>query len=304
MRSAPTPEPHPEPHPGATAPRPVLVYDGDCGICTRFARLSTRLRRREGDYAVAPWQDLDLAVSRPVEDSVYPHVGDPRVDALHYRLDLTWDPEARELTGEATITFRATRRARAFQLDLGAPLDVTGATLDGETVRTVHRGKDLVVRAPVVADQRYELVVAYDGSPRPTPAPTTRQDFSSTGFTVTETGEVWTMQEPFGAFTWYPVNDQPADKALYDVTVRIVTYEQDREIAWTIEGQLNIGHVYGYRLEPIEGGTLVTQYYDWSTIEQQWRDAGIFPIISEASLRATLGILARTVAPGKARPGA
>ena len=62
MRSAPTPEPHPEPHPGATAPRPVLVYDGDCGICTRFARLSTRLRRREGDYAVAPWQDLDLAV--------------------------------------------------------------------------------------------------------------------------------------------------------------------------------------------------------------------------------------------------
>jgi aminopeptidase N len=36
---------------------------------------------------------------------------------------------------------------------------------------------------------------------------------------VTPTGEVWTMQEPYGAFTWYPVNDQPADKALYDVTV-------------------------------------------------------------------------------------
>ena len=44
----------------ADAPRPVLVYDGDCGICTRFARLSTRLRRRRGDYAVAPWQTLDL----------------------------------------------------------------------------------------------------------------------------------------------------------------------------------------------------------------------------------------------------
>ena len=26
------------------------------------------------------------------------------------------------------------------------------------------------------------------------------------------------MQEPYGAFTWYPVNDQPSDKALYDVT--------------------------------------------------------------------------------------
>src|SRR3546814_9204213 len=27
------------------------------------------------------------------------------------------------------------------------------------------------------------------------------------------------MQEPHGAFTWYPVNDQPADKAFYDFTI-------------------------------------------------------------------------------------
>jgi hypothetical protein len=94
------------------------------------------------------------------------------------------------------------------------------------------------------------------------------------------------------------LNDHPLGK--YDVTVRIVTYEEDREIAWTIESTLNIGHVYGYRLEPAADGqgTLVTSYYDWSTIEQEWRDAKIFPVISEAALRATLGILARTVEPG------
>jgi hypothetical protein len=56
-----------------------------------------------------------------------------------------------------------------------------------------------------------------------------------------------------------------------------------------------IGHTYGYRLEPGEGGTLVTSYYDWSGISQQWRNAGIFPVIPETALRATLGILARTV---------
>jgi len=27
------------------------------------------------------------------------------------------------------------------------------------------------------------------------------------------------MQEPFGAFTWYPVNDHPSDKAFYDVRI-------------------------------------------------------------------------------------
>ena len=50
------------------------------------------------------------------------------------------------------------------------------------------------------------------------------------------------------------------------------------------------------------GGTLVTSYYDWSDIDPVWREADIFPILSEGALRATLGILARTVAPGVPRP--
>ena len=37
-------------------------------------------------------------------------------------------------------------------------------------------------------------------------------------------------------------------------------------------------------------------------IEPIQGEAGIFPILSEGALRATLGILARTVAPGRARP--
>ncbi len=92
------------------------------------------------------------------------------------------------------------------------------------------------------------------------------------------------------------LNDYP-ELGRYDVTVTITTFEPDREIAWTILGQIRpqIGHVYGYTLEPADGGTLVTSYYDWSNIDQKWRDANIFPVISEGALRATLGILARTV---------
>lgn len=91
------------------------------------------------------------------------------------------------------------------------------------------------------------------------------------------------------------LNDFPI--GLYDVSIRIVTYEPDRDLAWVVEGRLNIGHVYGYRLEPGEepGTTIATSYYDWSTISDEWREAGIFPVISEGALRASLGILARTV---------
>ncbi len=92
------------------------------------------------------------------------------------------------------------------------------------------------------------------------------------------------------------LNDYPLGR--YDVTVTITKFVPDREIAWTILGQIRpqIGHVYGYTLEPVEEGTLVTSYYDWSSIDETWREAGIFPVISEGALRATLGILARTIA--------
>jgi hypothetical protein len=91
------------------------------------------------------------------------------------------------------------------------------------------------------------------------------------------------------------LNDYPFGK--YDVTVTITALEPDRHIAWTVLGQIKppIGHVYGYRLVPQGESTAVTSYYDWSTIDPTWRDAGIFPVISEGALRATLGILDRVV---------
>ena len=102
------------------------------------------------------------------------------------------------------------------------------------------------------------------------------------------------------------LNDYPLGE--YTVTVVIDRFEPDRAIAWTIDGVIQppIGHVYGYDLEPIDDGTMVTSYYDWSNINDAYRDAAasIFPVISETNLRATLGILARVAAPGRPRPGA
>jgi len=116
----------------------------------------------------------------------------------------------------------------------------------------------------------------------------------ATGDPVTKVGDSFVVHMDREA-----LNDFPMGK--YDVTVSITKYEQDREIAWTILGQIRpqIGHVYGYTLEPTEDGTLVTSYYDWSEIDDTWREAAIFPIIPESALRATLGILARTVAGAK-----
>ncbi|HWC36339.1 MAG TPA: SRPBCC family protein [Mycobacteriales bacterium] len=89
--------------------------------------------------------------------------------------------------------------------------------------------------------------------------------------------------------------DYPLGK--YDVTVVITQLEPDALIEWTIEGVIKppLRHLYGYTLAPAEGGgTRVTSYYDWSQIDEAYR-GGVFPVIPEMALRATLGILARTV---------
>jgi hypothetical protein len=113
---------------------------------------------------------------------------------------------------------------------------------------------------------------------------------SATGDRVTSAGDTFVVHMDRES-----LNDYPLGK--YDVTVKIIEFDPGREIAWTIEGNIKppIGHVYGYLLERADGGTLVTSYYDWSRIDQKWREAAIFPVIPEAALRATLGILARTV---------
>ena len=91
------------------------------------------------------------------------------------------------------------------------------------------------------------------------------------------------------------LNDFPLGK--YDVTVHIITFERDKEIAWNLGGGTRFPHFYGYRLEPGDDGvTSVTSYYDWSLVTGDLKER--FPIVPESALRATLGILERTARKG------
>ncbi len=47
----------------------------------------------------------------------------------------------------------------------------------------------------------------------------------------------------------------------YRITNEVVEFDEGRQIGWRHFG----GHVWRYRLEPTDGGTLVTEEFDWST---------------------------------------
>ncbi|HET6482114.1 MAG TPA: M1 family metallopeptidase [Actinoplanes sp.] len=166
----------------------------------------------------AAYSAYRAGLSRPVRDPIYPDRGTDALDVLHYGLDLNWSVAKGTLTGKATLAIRPTRDAGSMDLDF-KPYRLGAVTVDGVPVKATVVKEKLKVSAPVRADRPVTLVVAYTGKPSQTPMPSVRGDAHPLGLTVDPTGGVWTMQEPYGAFTWYPVNDHPSDEALYDMAI-------------------------------------------------------------------------------------
>jgi len=167
--------------------------------------------------AYTTWQ---AGRSTPVAEPTYPAVGTATLDVLHYGLTLGWAPTTRILTGTATEQIRPTGSAPAFSLDF-SKYTLDGVTVDGKTATAAIAGNKLRVSAAITKDRPFTLVVRYHGTPKPTPDPSHRSDAAGLGLTVNKVGDLSTMQEPYGAFTWYPCNDMPSDKALYDVAVTV-----------------------------------------------------------------------------------
>lgn len=202
---------------------PALVATVVAGLAVSLVVAGApRVVLTPADAAVPPpTGEYDAAVSMPVEDPYYPAKGDPGVDALHYDLDLSWAPRRGVLTGVATIDLRSVVDQSQLILDLSDALTATEVSLDGAPADFEQQRQHLVVTTAEVlaADSRHQLVVVYAGEPKPSHTRFNRADIAKLGWHTTKDGSTWTMQEPFGAFTWYPVNDHPSDKAFYTATV-------------------------------------------------------------------------------------
>ena len=159
--------------------------------------------------------------STPVADPLYPEKGNAGLDVLHYGLKLDWQPASKVLTGVATLRIRPVADAPRITLDFTG-LTVDKVTVDGKPVTGAVEKAKLVVSAPVVAEQPVTLTVAYHGTPKPVTMPSNRGDASEgIGMRSDKSGVLWTMQEPWGALTWYPANEHPSDEALYDMAVTV-----------------------------------------------------------------------------------
>jgi aminopeptidase N len=175
--------------------------------------LTTRLPdgSAAGSEAAPATESAESAGAPGVGDPYFPLAGNGGYEVSRYELTLAVDPLAGSLEGTARIEATALQDLAAFNLDfLG--LEVRRLSVEGTAADYDREGQELTVECPrvVTAGRPFVVEVDYSGTPVP---PAKTGAFSSGWVHAGDT--VYTLDEPQGAATWFPVNDHPSDKAAY-----------------------------------------------------------------------------------------
>ncbi len=158
-------------------------------------------------------------------DPYYPKDGNGGYDAHSYDVSISYDPARKHLTGDSTLTARATKDLSRFNLDL-RELDVRSVEVNGRPAGfTRESGFELVITpaAPIAEDDEFTARVRYSGEPGSTRRPLVQKQ----GWQFTRSGGAFVLGEPHSAAFWYPVNDTPRDKAAFRLAARV-------PMAWTV----------------------------------------------------------------------
>ncbi|WP_076261330.1 M1 family metallopeptidase [Intrasporangium flavum] len=151
-------------------------------------------------------------------DPYFPDAGNGGYDVSHYSLNLGYEPGSGQLTGRADITATATQDLSRVDLDLRG-FTVSAVQVDGVAAGYARSGtQELVItlRNGLRSGRAFTVSVTYAGEPHPITDP----DGSTEGWVPTEDG-AFVVGEPQGSPGWYPVNDDPRDKATFDVAVTV-----------------------------------------------------------------------------------
>jgi aminopeptidase N len=151
-------------------------------------------------------------------DPMFPLAGNGGYDVANYSLTLDYTPSGNRLVGTAVITARATQNLSSFDLDFRMH-DVTRLLVNGVPAAFSYaKEQELVVTpaAGLVQGKTFTVAVEYAG----TPLVVTDPDQSIEGWVPTDDG-AFVVNEPQGSPGWYPVNDNPRDKATYDFRVSV-----------------------------------------------------------------------------------
>ncbi len=164
----------------------------------------------------APQQDAPATLAG-IGDPYYPTYGNSGYDVQSYHLKVSYEPSSGRLTGSETVAAKATASLTKFDLDFHG-MTVNSIDINGQKA-TFTRAADELVITPATAIAKgssFTAQIEYGGVPQSITDPA----LGSTGFLKTSDGAL-VLGEPESATTWFPVNDHPRDKALYDIELTV-----------------------------------------------------------------------------------
>lgn len=174
----------------------------------------------------APTNTPPSALRRPragsdsLGDPKAPELGNTGYDVQKYALQLRLDPRANELAATAQIQALSTLEGLGrLSLDF-IGFDIDQVTADGQPASFERIDDKLWVDlpAPVAAGAPFTLTVTYSGQPQPHRSRFI--PFAELGLLVdSQKGRAFVLAEPDGARAWFPANDHPLDKALFEFQI-------------------------------------------------------------------------------------
>jgi aminopeptidase N len=152
-----------------------------------------------------------------VGDALFPDLGNPGLDVLHYDIALSYDPSTDRVDGTVGLDVALTADRDEITLD-AVGLTTSQVTVDGESVAAVADGPELRIPLPQPGhagdNVRVEVAYGFDSAQLDSPI----------GFEIgwfNTAGGSYVLNEPDGTRSWLPCNDHPSDKATYTFTIAV-----------------------------------------------------------------------------------
>lgn len=163
----------------------------------------------------------DTSGTEGLGDPMYPRSGNGGYDVLSYDINLRYDPKRNRFLGGTRTAIEATVTQPdgldSFDLDYRGP-EIKKLEVNGAEAGFSRDGQELVVLLDSVVPNAasLDIEVRYRGTPKQVGDP----DGSIEGWVRTSDG-AFVVGEPRGNPAWFPSNDHPSDKALFEISVDV-----------------------------------------------------------------------------------
>jgi aminopeptidase N len=152
-------------------------------------------------------------------DPLYPTLGNGGYDAQQYSIELNVNVKKNFINGTCTLQALATGPLTSFGLDFHG-LNVSAVTVNASPADFKRSGDKLIISPStfIPSGSAFVTSVAYSGNPDPVNDPSSPG--SPVGWFSDQSG-IYVVSEVNGAMDWYPVNNEPTDKAAYTFKITV-----------------------------------------------------------------------------------